>query len=313
MPDQPTGEETADRLHREALARRAEIAANRLRRESEARHLKELEARETGELQAIIARLRRELEILAREGEVEPILAQFWRHRLVVIESAEPSGDSDSWVERIAKLEREGTRGRDLFLLGVPGASDPRDGANEADSIPVSIYLADEGVQEQVEIAVEQWLATADVSIDTRGEPIIGSWFRLMAASLKRAVKTPAAREALLTAAHVADSRLVQAPDAYVTATLLQNVGPVLQALQPTKDAVVRAGALLIVKVDWVVQVYQLTAIQQAILDHRPHLAASPKEIIAALGSPEPGSQEAALQPAAQQVSTGTTATTAAN
>jgi hypothetical protein len=34
-----------------------------------------------------------------------------------------------------------------------------------------------------------------------------------------------------LTAAHVADSRLVQAQDAYVTATLLQNVAPVLQAL----------------------------------------------------------------------------------
>jgi hypothetical protein len=77
----------------------------------------------------------------------------------------------------------------------------------------------------------------------------------------------PAAREALLTATHVADSHLIQTKDAYVTATLLQNVGPVIQALQPTKDALVRAGALLIVKVDWVVQVYQLTAAQQAILD----------------------------------------------
>lgn len=72
-----------------------------------------------------------------------------------------------------------------------------------------------------------------------------------MTASLKRARKTPAARSALVTATHVADSHLVQAQDAYVTATLLQTVAPVLQALHPTKDAVVRAGALLIVKVDW--------------------------------------------------------------
>jgi hypothetical protein len=35
----------------------------------------------------------------------------------------------------------------------------------------------------------------------------------------------------------------------------MKNVGPALQALQPTKDAIVRAGALLIVKIDWVVQV----------------------------------------------------------
>jgi hypothetical protein len=69
--------------------------------------------------------------------------------------------------------------------------------------------------------------------------------FRQITGSLKIAVKTPAAREALLTAAHVADSRLIQEQDAYVTATLLQNAGPVLQALQPTKDAVIRAGALL--------------------------------------------------------------------
>jgi hypothetical protein len=37
------------------------------------------------------------------------------------------------------------------------------------------------------------------------------------------------------------------------------------------------------VKVDWVVQVYQLTAAQQAILDRTPELAASPKAIVDAL------------------------------
>jgi hypothetical protein len=110
--------------------------------------------------------------------------------------------------------------------------------------------------------------------------------FRQMTGSLAKAAKTPATREALLTAAHVADSHLIQAQDAYVTATLLQNTGPVLQALQPTRDAVIRAGALLIIKADWVVYVYQLTAAQQAILDHQPHLAAAgPKEIITTLES----------------------------
>jgi hypothetical protein len=127
------------------------------------------------------------------------------------------------------------------------------------------------------------------------------------------ALEESAAQEALLTAVHVADSHLVQVQDAYVTATLLQNVGPVLQALQPTKDAVVRAGALLIVKIDWSVQVYQLTAAQQAILDHRPHLAASPGEIITALESPEPDSQEAGFQSSAPQLGTGTIAAATAN
>lgn len=172
--------------------------------------------------------------------------------------------------------------------------SDPQRAADPEQQLhlPVSIYVTESGIHEQVETAVEKWLTSADASIRTRDEPVIGSWFRRMEAGIKKGVSTPAGREALLTATHIADSRLVQTQDAYVTATLLQNVGPVLQALQPTKDAVVRAGALLIVKIDWTVQVHQLTAAQQAILDHQPRLAASPKEIIAALQLPGPVGQE---------------------
>jgi hypothetical protein len=59
---------------------------------------------------------------------------------------------------------------------------------------------------------------------------------------------------------HAADSQLVLAQDAEVTARLLQNLAPVIGSLQPTKDAVLRVGALLIVKVDWAVSVFQLTA-----------------------------------------------------
>ena len=48
-------------------------------------------------------------------------------------------------------------------------------------------------------------------------------------------------------------------------------------------------GTLLIVKVDWVVNVFQLTAAQQAKLDHQPQLALSPHEIVAALDLTPPG------------------------
>ena len=86
-----------------------------------------------------------------------------------------------------------------------------------------------------------------------------------------------------------------------------------MQALQPTKDAVVRAGALLIVKIDWVVQVHQLTAVQQAILDHQVTLVASPTEIIAALQLQESAMQETAIQTAPLRDEASGTATTAAN
>jgi hypothetical protein len=216
---------------------------------------------------------------------------------------------------REARAERAWVRTAEEYpwLLGMPDASDPRHDGYAVGNIPVSIYLADEDIHEQVETAVEEWLATADVSIDTRAEPVIGSWFRRMGASMKKTVGTPAAREAALTGMHIVDSRLVQAQDAHVTSTLFQNLGPVLAALQPTKDAVVRAGALLIVKIDWVVQVHQLTAAQQAILDHRPQLATTPKEIIAALQFPDPSGGEAAIQSAVQGIGSGENATTTAD
>lgn len=229
----------------------------------------------------------------------------------------ELSGEADARVQFRALLNRPATDGgvrkhpvktpASLFralMNRFKRGGGPQSGTA---TMPVSIYLADEVIHEPVEVAVEQWLATANVSIDARDEPVIGSWFQSMWASVKRAATSPVGKEGLLTAAHVADSRIVQAQDAYVTNTLLCNVGPVLQSLQPTKDAVVRAGALLIVKIDWAVQVHQLTAAQQAILDHQPRLAASPSEIIDALMLGQPDKQVIATQQETQSGERGQT------
>lgn len=171
----------------------------------------------------------------------------------------------------------------------------PRDipGESETGVMPISIYLSAEGPHRTVEEAVERLLRHAGILISTRDEPVTGSWFRRMQASAVRAARSPAGREAALTAAHMADSRWVLAQDATVTATLMQNLGPVLTSLQPTKDAVLRIGALLVVKVDWAVAVHQLTAAQQAALDHEPYLLTSPHHVSAALGLAAPVAEPA--------------------
>jgi hypothetical protein len=196
----------------------------------------------------------------------------------------------------------------------VDGASDLEEGIDAIGGMAVSIYLADEGIHSEVRAVVDWWLGSVKAFVVAVSEPVVRSWFqRILAITTKRVTGTPAGREAILTGLHVADSHLVQTQDAYVTSTLLQNIGPVLQALHPTKDAVIRAGALLIVKVDWVVQVHQLTAAQQAILDHQPKLAASPREILAKLEAQDPVIYEVAIQPAAQPDSGGETTATAPN
>jgi hypothetical protein len=164
-------------------------------------------------------------------------------------------------------------------------------------TMPVTIYVSDERIHQQVEEAIEVLLATAGLWISHRDEPLAGSWFRRMTAAVKAGMNSPLGHEALIAAAHAADTRLTLAQDAAVTATLLQNLPPLLGALHPTKDAVIRAGALLIVKVDWTVNVIQLTAEQQLQLDHHPQLARSPQEIVTALNLTPDDAQAGELRP----------------
>jgi hypothetical protein len=78
----------------------------------------------------------------------------------------------------------------------------------ETSTMPVTIYLSDERIHQQVEEAVEELLATVGLRIAHRDEPVAGSWFRRMAAAVKAGAASPLAREALVTAAHGADSRV---------------------------------------------------------------------------------------------------------
>lgn len=150
-------------------------------------------------------------------------------------------------------------------------------------TLPITIYLSDESAHEQVEAAVEDLLVATGGHIEHRDDPVLGSWFRRMRAKVSEFVDSPLGDEVKNLAAHTAESRFVHAQDATVTATMLQNLGPVLAAIQPTKEAVIRAGALLIVKRDSTLVVHQLTPVQQLQLDHQPQLAQSPHDILSAL------------------------------
>jgi hypothetical protein len=160
-------------------------------------------------------------------------------------------------------------------------------GAAQVDQnlLPVAVYLSDAASHEQVEAGVEALLATAGLTIVERGTPVLGSWFRRMRAAGNQAARSPSAREAVTSIVHAADAHFLQRPDAEVTATLMQNLPALIASLQPTKDAVLRVGAVLIVKVEWTVVVHQLTPGQRLLLDHNPELEYAPHSILAALGA----------------------------
>jgi len=173
---------------------------------------------------------------------------------------------------------------------GVPVSSslEPR----KSSTLPITIFLSDEAAHDQVQAAVENLLAVVGLAVERADEPIFGSWFRRMWAGVIRVVHSPAGREATLVATHVVDTHLHLAQDAAIAAALMQNLGPVIAALESTKDAVVRVGSVVVVKVDGVLVVDQLTAAQQALLDHRPNLAMSPREFNEMLKAKQVGAPE---------------------
>ena len=139
---------------------------------------------------------------------------------------------------------------------------------------PVSIYLSDERNHKQVEAAVEEVLKRAGLKIYSREDAFFGSWFRRMYAQSAAAGEGPLLPRASATT-----------PDqeAAITAKLMVNLGPVITSLQSIREAVLRLGPLLIVKVNGVLSVYPLTPPQQELLNQRPELAAAPGEILIAL------------------------------
>lgn len=137
--------------------------------------------------------------------------------------------------------------------------------AAEVDSIPVSIHLSDSYGCEQVEAAVVELLASVGVEIVGRDNPVLDSWFRR------------------LWARH-ADSEVATAMNTgRDAANMMHNLGPVISSVQPYEEVVIRAGALLVVKIGPRLTVQQLTPAQQFRLDHQPELAYSPELVLSTL------------------------------
>jgi hypothetical protein len=109
-------------------------------------------------------------------------------------------------------------------------------------TLPITIYLADESVHEQVEAAVDNLLKSVGSRIERRGDPIIDSWFHRMRATISETASSPPGQEAVTLVAHAAEARLIHDQGATITTKMVQNLGPVLTAFQPTKDAVLGCG-----------------------------------------------------------------------
>jgi hypothetical protein len=224
-----------------------------------------LAARAEGDLDTATAKLGRAVQLAEQSGHTDTL-------RLLT-KVVDVVGDTPALRTPTVQLDLEmvAVVSRMTVRIRVPSAE-------QLDLVPIVIYLSREDGHERVEAAVEDMVHRAGWWIAHYDDPIRGSFLRRLWAK-----SGLTADELAVMAGHRVESELVRRPDADVTAMMLQHVGPVLIALQPTEHAVIWVGAVLIIKVNGVVSVRELTVDQQAWLSARPGLVAAPEALAEAL------------------------------
>lgn len=167
---------------------------------------------------------------------------------------------------------------RDPADLPVPGIVRYHDDGE--DVLPVSIYLDSARNASAVEHAVLDVLYTFGLTIEDAAPPVVGSWFRSMRA------RPDAGRDVADVLNRIERSIEMQAlhkPQAEIDAAQADAVAKLITALGADPNAFVQIGSVLLVKVDGVVVVRNLTQRELVFLQRNSGLLVSPKAILEAL------------------------------
>jgi hypothetical protein len=143
-----------------------------------------------------------------------------------------------------------------------------------------AIYLSDGRDHEAIERALEQVLNVAEIQIVDRFLPRLGSWSRTVRLRLPWGSDAPVVDQIRSIRAEDSSAKVISETSVYLT-----GLTPLIVALQASRDAeaVIHAGALLIVKVNESIVVHQLTSDQRRHLSQNPSLSERPREILEAL------------------------------
>jgi hypothetical protein len=149
--------------------------------------------------------------------------------------------------------------------------------------VPVAIYLSEGDAHQDVQRLVEDLLDTLDLTVEYRGPEITGSWFRAITAGTRAKVSGTELRERLQKLERGIELYTLHRAQAEVDEKQGSTVAQLLTALEGTPNALIQIGSLLIVKVDGVPAVRNLTQLELRHLEQNPQLLGDPGAVLAAL------------------------------
>ncbi|WIV53555.1 hypothetical protein [Amycolatopsis nalaikhensis] len=149
--------------------------------------------------------------------------------------------------------------------------------------IPVRIWLEDESGSAGVQEAVKNLLDAHGFAVVRAFPAQQGSWRRSLVFRLRRAGSSEEMRRRLEKIERGVELQLLTKNQAQVDQAQGDAVAKLLVALQASSTALVQIGSVLIVKIDGVPLVRNLTQAEIAMLDRDPSLLDNPRSVLNAL------------------------------
>lgn len=147
----------------------------------------------------------------------------------------------------------------------------------------VTVYLAEENSHPAVQEALDGLLNAFDFEVVDRLPPVRGSWYQDLIATSRHALTSRELGERLQKVERGIELQLLHKQQAEIDSLQGDAVAKLLAALEHTPDALVQIGSVLLVKVDGVPAVRNLTQVELHYLEHNPKLLTSPATILDAL------------------------------
>lgn len=152
-------------------------------------------------------------------------------------------------------------------------------------SIPATIYLSDGGVHAEVQEALKELLEAFDFSMVDALPALQGSWYRTFVARLTMVMNSVELTERMEKVERGIELHLLHKKQAEIDSLQGEAVAKLLTALESTPSALIQIGSVLLVKVDGVPAVRNLTQQELRYLERNPNLLRDPAGIFEALQS----------------------------
>lgn len=143
-------------------------------------------------------------------------------------------------------------------------------------ALPVTIYLADEADPTPVEAAARQVLDAFGFDVVGWLPPIRGSWYKAFTARTKDSVNSPEFKTRLKKVERALELQTMHRAQAEIDAAQGDAVAKLITSLAGSPNAIIQIGSVLLIKVDGVPVVRNLTRLELAHLEQNPALFRDP-------------------------------------